>query len=250
MGTETRIEVVSNPVVGPGQRMVHGRIVGPTSEEYPKGTGGPLPRVENLVFQTMVITTVRDTNSGHTAPQSVRLEDYGTDDMTAEDRASFDRAVSKAKSVPGKKFLVGRPVHTHETRGAPHGAAAGRGAVVEGAGTVITPETQAAMDRHYWRLSDDGKEHFRNEYPTYTPGPRPVDETERDTGVHTSHVALDEGHIAASGAGSEMETGVAGEEAAAETTGEPEGQTDAEKVAAAQSQNAQRVARAGSKVGK
>jgi hypothetical protein len=235
MGTETRVEIVSNPVVGPGQRMVHGRIVGPVDEQYPPGTGGPLPRAANLVYDTVVVETTRDTNSGHTVRKQTPLDKFDTSEFSTEELASFNKAASKAKSVPGRKFLAGRPVLSGEE---PAPVTAGRGAVAQGPAPAITPETQKAMDAHYWRLSADGQAHFRSEYPAYVPGPKPAE--------------LDRASENASGAASEAHTEVTGEEATTQepAASEPAGETDAEKAAALAAANARRVKTDQSKVGK
>lgn len=169
MGTETRVEIVSTPVLGPNQRMVHGRIVGPVDEQYPPGTGGPLPRAVNLRYQTVVVTTVRDTNSGHTQSRQTSVEQFDTGEFTDEELSAFNRAVMKARVVPGKKFLVGRPTLVD----AAPTPVTGPGAVVHSAAEPITPEVQLQMDAHYWKLDGKSKTLFLAEYPDYTPGPQP-----------------------------------------------------------------------------
>jgi hypothetical protein len=165
MSTETRVEIVSTPVLGPRQRFVHGRVVGPTDEEYPPGTGGPLPRAENLLYATHVVTTTRDTVSGHTHHTQTPLDQHDTSKYSPEELASFQAAANKARHVPGHRFLASRPLLAHDN------APAGRGAMVQGAPTPLTPERQASMDKHFRGLSPAEKFRFRGEYPAYIPSP-------------------------------------------------------------------------------
>lgn len=139
MPFETTTHVVSKPVPQAGQRLVHGRLVGPTDETYPPGTGGPIPNPKNIVHATTVTTTVRDVNSGHTRVKSAPHEAGASEDV--------DKAAIKAKASPGLPVVVGQPVRSEtdpfdETDPAP---ASGEENAVEG---------------EFGKLSDTDKEEF------------------------------------------------------------------------------------------
>lgn len=103
MPFETTTHLVAKAVPGPpGQRSVHGRIVGPTDETYPPGTGGSLPHRSTLVYVLTRITTVRDTVSGHT--HTVREVYVGGGDEATE------KAAHRARMSPGSSIALGRPV--------------------------------------------------------------------------------------------------------------------------------------------
>lgn len=178
MSIVTTTHVIAKQIPGPGQRMVHGRIVGPSDEQYPPGTGGPLPRRDNRVYSKEIITTRRDTHSGHTHVTRRAYEQPadGSYSTTAAHIAENDRLMAehmrnaslKADQTPGKAILVGRPkiedasmdAHTEEDKAA----------------------IQAQMDAYYWNLDEDDEQaRFRVEHPDYTPGPKPEPDAHLDT---------------------------------------------------------------------
>jgi hypothetical protein len=81
--------------------------VGPTDETYPPGTGGPIPNPKNIIHQTVVTTTVKDTNSGHTRIKTIP--------HVAGQDEDVDKAVHRAKGVPGTIVTVGRPAVVSDT---------------------------------------------------------------------------------------------------------------------------------------
>jgi hypothetical protein len=167
MPFQTTTHIVAKPVPGPGQRLVHGRLVGPTDETYPPGTGGPLPNPKNMTFTVTKITTVKDTNSGHT---QTKREVYamGTDEAS-------DKAAIRAQATPGASIALGRPIVSDmDPTLAPATASTSTLAQAEADVTAshhISVEDQAAMDAHYSALSHVEKHQFSAAYPNYVPGP-------------------------------------------------------------------------------
>jgi hypothetical protein len=151
-----------------------------------------------LVYQTVVVATTRDTSSGHTASKTTPLGSYDASELDEGDLAAFNLAVARARSVPGKRFLAGRPTIVGV---APAPVASGRGAQAQAPPDIVSPEVQVQMDAHYWRLSPAGQAEFRGEYPMYMPGPAPSS---------TDH-PLDERSGVASGADSTIKAGPTGD---------------------------------------
>jgi hypothetical protein len=171
MPFQTTTHFVSKPIPGPGQRLVHGRLVGPTDETYPPGTGGALPNPKTINYSTTVITTVRDMNSGHTQTRRA-LYVMGTDE-------DGDKAAKRAQVNPGSSIMLGRPHLSDTAPELPPVAAPGPGALTQ-AGTDeratrhVSAEDQAAMDAHYSALSRADQRAFLEAYPNYVPGPGSV----------------------------------------------------------------------------
>lgn len=210
MPFQTTTHIVARAVPGPGQRLVHGRLVGPTDETYPPGTGGPLPNPKLINYVLTKITTVRDMNSGHT---HTTREAYvtGTDEAT-------EKAAHRARISPGSSIMVGGPVNSDT---APESMGAATSASADVKMSALEPETQNQMDAHYSRLSLADQHQFLAAYPNYVPGPDAVKADEEPAQGETKS-----------------------EEASIET------ESEAQKLADIQAANARRIKQDQAKVGK
>lgn len=184
MPFQTTTHFVSKPIAGPGQKLVHGRLVGPTDETYPPGTGGALPNRKSIAYATTVIVTVRDMNSGHTQTRRAAYV-MGSD-------PEGDKAAKRSQINPGSSIMLGRPVHSDTAPELPPQSVqvVGNARTQDGdkqTGQIdqrtnspvtvpehISAEDQTAMDAHYSRLNRADQRAFLEEYPNYVPGPEAV----------------------------------------------------------------------------
>lgn len=113
------VEVIATPRLPPGYTMVNGRMRGPTDQTYPPGTGGSLPRKDDVAYDKIAIITIKDTNSGHTQVlkvPSVQLANgsYSTvpgvdpKGIEAQRQEMLRKAMERAEGRPGERFKVGR----------------------------------------------------------------------------------------------------------------------------------------------